>query len=86
MGMEKTNFKARERMTHYFHRQIQLWGEEVQASLQSKKIVIIGGGAKNTYLNELTEKYTKLTVEAHPIEATAIGNLSIQMEEVKDEK
>ena len=59
---------------------------EVITQTKFKKIVIIGGGAKNTYLNELTEKYTKLTVKAHPIEATAIGNLSIQMEEVKDEK
>lgn len=33
-------------MTHneYFNRQIQLWGQEVQESLQSKKIAIIGSG------------------------------------------
>ncbi len=31
-------------MIDYFHRQIQLWGEETQASLQTKKIVIIGCG------------------------------------------
>jgi adenylyltransferase/sulfurtransferase len=28
----------------YFHRQIQLWGEEVQSSLTDKKIAIIGSG------------------------------------------
>ncbi len=28
----------------YFNRQIQLWGEETQASLESKKIAIIGSG------------------------------------------
>ncbi|RLA83253.1 MAG: thiamine biosynthesis protein ThiF [Epsilonproteobacteria bacterium] len=28
----------------YFNRQIQLWGEEIQASLQNKKIAIIGCG------------------------------------------
>ena len=28
----------------YFNRQIQLWGEEIQASLESKKIAIIGSG------------------------------------------
>lgn len=50
MGLEKTNFKARELMTHYFHRQIQLWGEDVQASLQSKKIVIIGCGGLGSSL------------------------------------
>ncbi|MDD2383995.1 MAG: ThiF family adenylyltransferase [Sulfurospirillaceae bacterium] len=31
-------------MIQYFHRQIQLWGEETQVSLQTKKIVIIGCG------------------------------------------
>jgi molybdopterin-synthase adenylyltransferase len=37
-------------MTQYFHRQIQLWGEEVQASLQGKKIVIIGCGGLGSSL------------------------------------
>lgn len=41
-------------------------------------ITIVGGGAKNIYLNELTEKYTKKTVVALPIEATSIGNLKNQ--------
>jgi len=31
-------------MMHYFHRQIQLWGEETQTLLQSKSIAIIGAG------------------------------------------
>ena len=31
-------------MYNYFHRQIQLWGEEKQNALQSKKIAIIGCG------------------------------------------
>lgn len=44
------------------------------------EIYIVGGGAKNAYLNELTEMYTKLRVIALPIEATAIGNLKIQLE------
>ena len=43
-------------------------------------IYIVGGGAKNNYLNELTQKYTKKKVVALPIEATAIGNLLTQME------
>jgi rhamnulokinase len=42
-------------------------------------LYIVGGGAKNKYLNELTEKFTKKNVIALPIEATAIGNLLIQM-------
>ena len=42
-------------------------------------IYIVGGGAKNACLNELTEKATGKKVIALPIEATAIGNLKIQM-------
>ena len=42
-------------------------------------IYIVGGGAKNAFLNELTEKATGKKVIALPIEATAIGNLKIQM-------
>ncbi len=42
-------------------------------------IYIVGGGAKNTYLNELTEAITGKKVVALPIEATAIGNLKTQM-------
>ena len=44
------------------------------------KIYIVGGGAKNGLLNELTAEETKKEVVALPIEATALGNLKIQME------
>lgn len=37
-------------MTNYFHRQIQLWGEDTQNSLQDKKIVIIGSGGLGSSL------------------------------------
>ena len=43
------------------------------------KLYIAGGGAKNATLNQLTAHYTGKQVEALPIEATAIGNLKIQM-------
>ncbi|MBR1983288.1 MAG: rhamnulokinase [Clostridia bacterium] len=43
-------------------------------------IVIVGGGAKNQTLNKLTEQFSGKKVIAMPIEATAIGNLRIQME------
>ena len=43
------------------------------------EIYIVGGGAKNGYLNTLTEEYTSRRVVALPIEATAIGNLRVQM-------
>ncbi len=35
---------------HYFHRQIQLWGEETQTLLQTKKIAIIGSGGLGSSL------------------------------------
>ena len=43
-------------------------------------LYIVGGGAKNAFLNDLTEKATGKKVIALPIEATAIGNLKVQME------
>ncbi len=44
------------------------------------KLYIVGGGAKNGFLNRLTEQATGKTVLALPIEATALGNLKIQTE------
>ena len=46
---------------------------------QYDRIYIVGGGAKNAFLNELTEKATGKKVIALPIEATAIGNLKTQI-------
>ena len=45
-----------------------------------EKLYIVGGGAKNRFLNRLTEETTGKQVIALPIEATALGNLKIQME------
>ncbi len=45
-----------------------------------ENLYIVGGGAKNGLINRLTEEYTHKKVIALPIEATAIGNLKIQME------
>ena len=42
-------------------------------------IYIVGGGAKNAFLNRLTKEASGKKVIALPIEATAIGNLKIQM-------
>ena len=44
------------------------------------RLYIVGGGAKNAFLNELTERTTGKQVVALPIEATALGNLKVQME------
>ena len=45
-----------------------------------EKLYIVGGGAKNAFLNRLTEEATGKQVIALPIEATALGNLKIQLE------
>lgn len=44
------------------------------------ELYIVGGGAKNELLNELTAQTCKVQVKALPIEATAIGNLKIQIQ------
>ncbi len=56
--------------------------EELEANTGCKyeKLYIVGGGAKNGFLNRLTEEATGKKVIALPIEATALGNLKIQME------
>ncbi|MDX1296208.1 MAG: ThiF family adenylyltransferase [Sulfurimonadaceae bacterium] len=38
-------------MMQYFHRQVQLWGEETQRSLQDKKIAVIGSGGLGSSLS-----------------------------------
>jgi rhamnulokinase len=52
--------------------------EEVTGKRYSR-IVIVGGGAKDRYLRYLLEQYSNKTVIAKPIEATAIGNIKVQL-------
>ena len=52
---------------------------EQNTGTRYRKLYIVGGGAKNRYLNRLTEEATGKEVIALPIEATALGNLSVQM-------
>jgi rhamnulokinase len=47
-------------------------------------ISIIGGGSKDNYLNALTAEYTGKTVYAGPSEATAAGNILLQMKQAGD--
>ena len=47
-------------------------------------ISIIGGGSKDAYLNALTAAYTGKTVYAGPAEASAIGNILLQMRQAGD--
>lgn len=42
-------------------------------------IYVVGGGSNAEYLNQLTAKYTGCRVSAGPSEATAIGNIMVQM-------
>ena len=44
-----------------------------------RSIVIVGGGAKNRFLNRLIEEATHKSTIAMPIEATALGNIMIQI-------
>ena len=55
--------------------------EELEKNTGKKyeKLYIVGGGAKNLFLNRLTAEATGKEVIALPIEATALGNLMIQM-------
>lgn len=44
---------------------------------------IIGGGSQNKLLNRMTAEATGLRVEAGPVEATAIGNIKMQMNSLR---
>ena len=46
-------------------------------------IYVLGGGAKNKHLNKLIKECTKKEVVALPIEATALGNIKVQMKASK---
>ena len=54
-------------------------GIESKLGIKFDCVNIVGGGSKDIYLNELTAKYTGKPVVAGPTEATAIGNLLVQM-------
>ena len=55
--------------------------EEISAitGVAYEHIHIVGGGSNADYLNEVTARRTGLEVLAGPAEATAIGNIAIQM-------
>jgi len=57
------------------------WVAERLEALRGRRlptIHIIGGGSRNTLLNQLTANATNRTVVAGPVEATAIGNVLLQ--------
>ena len=47
-------------------------------------ISIIGGGSKDNYLNGLTSEFTGKTVYSGPTEATATGNILLQMKQMNN--
>jgi rhamnulokinase len=47
--------------------------------IRFEAIRVIGGGSKNRLLNQLTADATGRTVIAGPVEATALGNIAMQM-------
>ena len=52
--------------------------EEI-TGIKFKNVHIVGGGAKNQFLNQLTADVTRKEVVAGPYEATTIGNALLQM-------
>ncbi len=51
---------------------------EALAGTPIQGIHIVGGGSRNTYLNQATANATGLPVVAGPVEATVIGNAAVQ--------
>ncbi len=56
---------------------------EAITSTTYNSIVIVGGGARSLYLNDLTAEYSGKKVIARPQEATSIGNLKIQLNKME---
>ena len=52
---------------------------EAVTGVKFKSLNVIGGGSKDSFLLELTEKALGIKVNAGPVEATATGNLLVQM-------
>ena len=56
---------------------------EIETMLKRKfnKLLVLGGGARNNYLNSLIEKICNIKVIAYPDECSALGNLLSQIED-----
>ena len=54
-------------------------GSKNSSASQLDEIRIIGGGSKNRLLNQFTANATGRPVIAGPVEATALGNIAMQM-------
>jgi rhamnulokinase len=60
------------------YRMVLEWLEEL-VGYRLEEIRIIGGGSRNRLLNQFTANATGRPVIAGPVEATALGNLAMQM-------
>ena len=82
-ALTKTPATDKDLINSVYHSLAFSYGQAVreleECTSQSERLYIAGGGAKNQYLNELTGRYTKKEIVPLPIEATALGNLKIQM-------
>ena len=58
---------------------------EESTGIRCRKLYIVGGGAKNGYLNRLTAETTGKQVTALPMEATAEGNIKVQIAADREE-
>ena len=52
---------------------------ECVTGTRCEEVRIVGGGARNTLLNEFTAEATGRRVIAGPVEATALGNIAMQL-------
>ena len=80
----KPNLPIEDVLSSVYHSLANSYNEAVKVieNVTEKKIDlinIIGGGSKDTYLNELTKQYTGKKVLVGPTEATATGNIISQL-------
>ena len=52
---------------------------EILTGVRVEEIRVIGGGSRNRLLNQFTADATGRAVIAGPVEATALGNIAVQM-------
>ena len=74
-----------------YHSLALAYQKAIQEIMQIQKKVyttihIFGGGCQNELLNELVHELTHMEVYVGPVEATAIGNLRIQLDENKNKE
>lgn len=94
-ALEKAGYDIPRRPGDYFrcaYRSLaRCYGESVReleklTGRRYSALYIVGGGAKNQYLNRLTGEETGLEIVALPIEATALGNLKCQIRALEGDK